>query len=694
VPKPGILRGLMGTRHFSPMPETEGVAKGFAATEEGEECMNQEVSCNSASDDRHTFRTDRTDRRNSLAMEDGISQDYSSDVSLPDLVAAWAEATPDAPAVVAQGQMMTYRELDSAANRLAHHLRSLGAKPETLVALCLERSPALVVAALGVLKSGAAYFPLDPACPPERLAFLLNDSNTPIIVTRQRDSRQFPAGKWHVVDLDADAGLIASRPANPPESGLKPENAAYVIYTSGSTGQPKGVEITHDSLLNLVFWHRCEFAVRPADRATLQANPGFDASVWELWPYMTAGACLYIPDDAIRTDPESLRDWLVEQRITLTFLPTAIAELIMALEWPGDIALRALLTGAETLHHFPSLRVPFAIVNNYGPTECTVVATSGTVPGGKQSEQRPSIGRPILNTLIYILDEKLRPVPTGDVGEIYIGGKGLARGYRCQPELTAKSFVPDPFRPGSRLYKTGDLGRYLPGGEIAFVGRIDDQIKIRGYRVEPNEIIAVLDRHQAIQASHVAARDDIGKGRRLVAYIVPAPGSEPTEEELRDFACAYLPEYMVPAVFVLLESLPLTANGKVDRDRLPVPETSAKRHSQDAVPARTQVEIRVAAILARLLHLPDVGVNDNFFLLGGHSLLGTQVIMSVSEAFGVKLSLRTLFDAPTVAELSAEVERLLLRKLEAMSEDDAHSLLKEAEGNATRNCAASLNLRV
>ena len=581
-------------------------------------------------------------------------------------------------ALGAGAEVVNYRDVNARANRLAHYLRSLGAGPGKLIAICLERTVGLVVAALGVLKTGAAYLPLDPTYPAERLSFILNDSQAPLLITESGSADRLPPGGRRVVGLDRDAETIASFPEAAPEVDSKVSDSAYVIYTSGSTGRPKGVQITHDSLLNLVFWHRRAFAVDSADRAALQASPGFDASVWELWPYLTAGASVHLPDDAIRSDAERLRDWLIAQKITITFLATAMAERIIALAWPCQTALRMLLTGADTLHRHPSPSLPFVLVNNYGPTECTVVATSGVVPPTQSAEgEPPTIGCPIANTQVYLLDHQMRQVPMGVTGEVYIAGKGLALGYLNQPELTREKFVAHPFNsaPGSRLYKTGDLARYLSDGQIAFVGRADDQIKLRGYRIEPSEIVDVLDRYPAIQASQVVRRADEAGENRLVAYLVLAPAAQLTNAELRDYLRAHLPEYMVPGVFVVLDSLPLTSNGKVDRDMLPAPSTLNILRNEPAIPARTLVEQRVTEILASLLHLEQVGANDNFFLLGGHSLLGTQVIARVRDAFAIDLSLRSLFDAPTVAALSGEIERLLLEKLEAMSEEEARRML-------------------
>lgn len=604
-------------------------------------------------------------------------QAYPASPGITGLVAAQTNISPDAVAVVANGEALTYRGLDVRATRLAHHLLSLGVGPDQWVVLCLDRSAALVVGALGVLKTGAAYVPLDPAWPSDRLLFMLKDSGSAVVITQRSSASHLPPGRWQVVDLDRDADQIARYPVALSKVLPNPQDLAYMIYTSGSTGQPKGVQITHGGLLNLVCWHQRAFGIVPADRATLLASPGFDASVWELWPYVCAGASVHVPDKTLRNDAAGLRDWLVAQRITIAFVPTALAEMMIAMEWPAGMPLRAMLTGADTLHRFPPPGLPFALINNYGPTECTVVATSGVVPVAGAAASQPSIGRPIANTEVFILDEHLQQVPAGTTGELHVGGEGLARGYLNQPALTAEKFIPHPFSsvPGSRLYKTGDLARYLPDGEIAFIGRIDDQIKIRGYRIEPGEIATTLGQHPTVLSSYVMAREDCKAEKQLVAYVVPTPGSRPSYGELRDFLLTHLPEYMVPSVFVSLDSLPLTANGKVDRRALPLPHESNLLRQGPCDLAQTLVEKRVAVIVANLLGLPQVGVNDNFFLLGGHSLLGTQVIARVRESFNVELSLRTLFESPTVAHLSAEIERLLMVKLEGMSEEEAQRRL-------------------
>lgn len=593
------------------------------------------------------------------------------------LFEAQVERTPDALAVAGKDERITYSQLNRRANRIAHYLRGRGVGPEVLVGICLNRSVEMVVGSLAILKAGGAYVPLDPVYPPERLSFLLEDSGVSLLITQQHLVENLPRSTVEAVFLDGNESNFGQQPTENCENAATAENLAYVIYTSGSTGRPKGVEITHRSLLNLVRWHQTAFEVTPDDRASLLASVGFDAAVWETWPYLSAGASLHLPDEVTRLSPDQLRDWLVNNEITISFLPTVLAERIMDLEYPASTTLRILLTGAETLRHYPSPKLPFKVVNNYGPTECTVVATSGFVPAGVCSDALPTIGRPIANTQVYILDERLRPVAAGMAGELHIGGAGVARGYRHQPDLTAEKFIRDPFsdEPGAQLYKTGDVARYLSNGEIAYLGRIDDQIKIMGYRIEPNEIVAVLDRHPSVQASVLIAHEDTHGEKHLVAYVVLNSESPPAADDLRRFLLNELPEYMVPAVFVQLAALPLTQNGKIDRRALPAPDSENTLRDQAFTAPRTIVEERLATILCSLLKLDQVSVYDNFFFLGGHSLLGTQLIAQIRSRFGVEIALRKLFDTPTIAELSSEIERLILAKVEAMNEDEVQRLL-------------------
>jgi len=575
-------------------------------------------------------------------------------------VRAQATTTPTALALTAGSDTLTYGELDSRANRLANHLRSLGVGADVLVGLCLPRTLDMVVGALGILKAGGAYVPMDPAYPPARLAFMLDDAHAPALITDSRVAQQLPTAKTRLVFPDARE-IVAQPPSAPPIAHA-PTDLAYVIYTSGSTGRPKGVEITHQGLANLVSWHVEAFSVTAADRAGHVAGLGFDAAVWELWPYLAVGASVHLADEDTRNSADLLWAWLLAQRISISFVPTPLADRLLEvrLQWPCDSALRIVLTGGDTLHHYPPLGLPFVLVNNYGPTECTVVATSGAVLPSSSPTSLPPIGRPITNAEIHLLDERLQPVPAGATGEIYIGGAGVARGYHNRPDLTADRFLPDPFSaaPGGRLYKTGDLGRLLPDGQIAFLGRIDDQIKIRGYRIEPDEIVRALDQHPDIRASTVVARQDSGGEKRLVAYVVSDAECDPSPVGLRDFLGGLLPEYMIPTAFVRLAALPLTAHGKIDRAALPEPDPANTLQDAGSTEPGTETEQRVAEMVGELLNLEAIALEDNFFLLGGHSLLGAQLIARLRQAFGVDITLRSLFEAPTIAALAAELDRL------------------------------------
>ena len=587
-----------------------------------------------------------------------------------ELVADRAAKSPEAVAVVAGNRRITYRTLEEHANHLAQNLRRLGVQPETVVGLCMKRSFAMVVGALGILKAGGAYLPVDPAYPAARLSYILNDAKVPVIVTGQCIAEQIPEGAYRIVGLDEEGLEERVADLRPIFCEVQAQNLAYVIYTSGSTGHPKGVEIQHDSLSNLVSWHVREFGVTAADRASQFSGVGFDAAVWELWPYLLAGASVHLPPSEDAQDPRALRDWLVAQQITISFLPTAMAERVMALDWPKTCALRILLTGADTLRHYPDRGLRFQVVNNYGPTECTVVATSGVVEAGNRPAALPAIGRPISGTEVYILDEKMQPVPVNTTGEMYIGGVGVARGYRHRPDLTAQQFISSPFStdPGARLYKTGDLARFLPDGQISFVGRNDEQVKIRGYRIEPSEIVRALDNHPAIRESLVVAHDFAPEDRRLVAYLVLSENAQLTHTAVRDFLAAHLPEHMIPSLFLRLDTVPLNAHGKIDRNALPKPDVATTLHEEPVLAPRTPVEQKMTEIVGSLLQLERIGVEENFFMMGGHSLLGTQLIARLREAFGVELPLRRLFDAPTIRNLAAEIERLVPARLAAPRE--------------------------
>ncbi len=570
---------------------------------------------------------------------------------------------------------MSYAELDHKASRLALHLQTLGVGAETVVAICLERSFEYVIAALAVWKAGGAYLPLDPHWPEDRRNFIVEDAQALVAITRA----PLKLKARYVVDLGKEF-QETDRLFEP--TPVHRENLAYVIYTSGSTGQPKGVEVTHGNLLNLIFWHRRTFGVTTDDRATFLAGLGFDAAVWELWPYLTAGAGIAITPEKVRTSADLLRNWLGSHDVTVSFVPTALAEPMISAQWPKTAKLRYLLTGADTLHRYPSSGLPFRLVNNYGPTECTVVATSGVVPTAAETEALPSIGAPIANTFLYLLNERFQPVAPGETGEVYIGGTSVARGYRNRGGLTAERFFEDPFRIGKgRMYRTGDLASALPDGQFAFHGRTDTQEKIRGHRVEPDEITSALVSHSAVSEGAVIARAAGSGEKQLVAYVVLKAGAEPSAQEIREHLAARLPEYMIPAAFVKLNALPLNANGKLDRAALPTPAPSNALSLSDYRAPEAPIELAVAQILRDLLDLPRVGLDDNFFLLGGHSLLGTQLVLRLRDQFGLDLTLRHLFEAQTVEKLSQTVERMLIDKLAAMSDEEAAQLLAEIQPN-------------
>lgn len=604
-------------------------------------------------------------------------QNHPTPVWVHDLIQAQATATPDAIAVVDGDLQLSYRDLDARANYVSAKLRSFGVGPGFVVGLCMQRSAAFVTGALGILKAGAAYLPLDPADPINRLAMLLADSQCPFVVTQPSVAEGLPTGSWKTVVLDKN-GILSGRASEiPATTDVKSDDLAYVIYTSGSTGRPKGVQITHANLLNLIRWHVRAFQVTAADKATMQASPGFDAAVWELWPYLAAGATIYITDDAVRTAPERLRDWMVAVGITISFLPTALAEAMIGLRWPSNTSLRFLLTGADVLHRYPKPDLPFALVNNYGPTECTVVATSGIVSPDAKPETLPSIGQAIDGIRIYIVDEQMKRVPEGTSGELLIGGAGVGRGYLNLRELTTQRFLPDPFATEpARVYRTGDLARQLPDGQIMFLGRVDDQVKIRGYRIEPGEISAVLNQQSAVETSFVAVRAEEAAEARLVAYIVLKADACPQASELRSFLAHHLPDYMVPSTFVKIARLPLTTHGKVDRPALPAPTTANVIVDDSFDPPQGEVEQWLAHLLTTLLRVDRIGREDNFFRLGGHSLMGAQLIAKIQARFGVELSLRSLFDHPSVHGIASEIDKLIRSQLNAMSEEEARRVLE------------------
>lgn len=603
-----------------------------------------------------------------------------ADLSVPELVAAQSLIAPKSTAV-ADRKALSYRKLNKRASEISQLLKACEVSRDTIVAVCMHRSSQMIAAELAVLKAGGAYLPLDPSYPDERLLFMLNDAQPLVLLTERRLAHRLGGGKWRTMELDGRREYANGNPTSPSENVPSMGDLAYVIYTSGSSGQPKGVEISHGSLLNLVNWHQLEFAVTASDRATQLASPSFDAAVWEVWPYLTAGASIHVVDDAVRGDAAALRSWLVKEKITIAFVPTPLAERILELEWPRETKLRVVLTGGDVLHKYPPRGLPFSVVNNYGPTECTVVASSGTLNPTTLAAELPSIGRPISGTKIYLLDAQCRQVPSGEVGEIFIGGKGVARGYLNRNELTKEKFVPNPFKAAhqERLYRTGDLARYRADGEIEFVGRADEQIKVRGFRIEPNEVVKALNQHPAVMQSAVVAREHEDGDKSLAAYLVTKSPAKLSASEIREFLSSRLPEYMVPSVFVRLETLPLNSNGKVDRSSLPDPDASNRIANAEEVGPHNAIEERILSILIKLLQTQGIGVDDNFFLVGGHSLLAAQLIAAIRDTFGVELPLRAVFSSPTASGLSQLVGEALLAEVQAMEPEEVSRALADGQ---------------
>ncbi|MEP6912016.1 MAG: amino acid adenylation domain-containing protein, partial [bacterium] len=582
----------------------------------------------------------------------------SSEKCVHQLFEAEVDREPDRAAVMWEDKRWSYGELNRHANQLAHYLQGLNIGLETPVGILLERTPQMIVALLAVLKAGAPYLPIDPNDPPERVAFMLADAQASVLISQRHLVTGLPASDVRLVCLDTDEEGIAAESEENPDCTISNSNLAYIIYTSGSTGRPKGVAIEHCGLANLVSWHQRAYEVTPADRATLIAGQAFDASVWELWPYLTAGARVAIPAEKIRSSVTSLIEWLAEEGITLCFLPTPLAEVALEEKWPSNMPLRFLLTGGDSLHRRPPADVPFRFFNHYGPTENTVVTTATRIPVSRHGEEKdttPPIGRPIANTEVYVLDAYLQPAPVGVTGELYIGGIGLARGYLNQPHLTAEKFVPHPFssRPGARLYRTGDLVRYRSDGQLEFLGRADYQVKVRGFRIELGEIEAALKGQDNVRESLLLMREDVRGQKQLVAYVVAESAGMQTNQ-LRESLKAQLPDYMVPSAFVILESLPLTRNGKVDRRMLPSPNGPDRTGERAFVEPRSEIERQLAAIWSQVIGIEHVGIHDNFFELGGDSILSIQLIAKANR-LGLRLAPKQIFQHQTIAELAGVV---------------------------------------
>jgi amino acid adenylation domain-containing protein/non-ribosomal peptide synthase protein (TIGR01720 family) len=587
--------------------------------------------------------------------------DYATNKCIPQLFEEQVEKTPHAVAVelgTGERKQLTYAQLNERANQLAHHLQSLGVKSETLVGVCVERSLEMVVALLSILKAGGAYVPIDPAYPQERIAWMLADAEVSVLLTQQQLVNNLPEHQAIVINLDTDWAVIAHNSQENLPHTTTPENLAYVIYTSGSTGRPKGVMIQHQSLVNFTEAAILEYSFTGSDLVLQFASISFDAAAEEIYPCLLCGATLILRSDEMLSSSAIFLQKCRELQLTVLDLPTAYWQQLVSdlatynLSLPESVRLVIIGGEAATIQSVQTWQTLVGeypiLINTYGPTETTVVATACQLD---KSHTKLPIGHPIGNVKIYVLDQYLCPVPIGVPGELYIGGDGLARGYLNRPDLTAERFLPNPFKEawGSRLYKTGDLVRYLPDGNLEFLERIDHQVKLRGFRIELGEIEAALSQYPTIKTSVVVLQGDSSGVKRLVAYIVA--DSQPTPSDLRHFLQQKLPEYMIPSVFVPLKTLPLLPNGKIDRKSLPIPDINKLADKETYTAPRTPQEAQLAKIWAEVLRVEQVGIYDNFFELGGDSILSLQIIAKANQA-GLILTPKQLFQHQNIADLA------------------------------------------
>jgi amino acid adenylation domain-containing protein len=587
------------------------------------------------------------------------------EATLAELFEQQADRTPEAVAVVYEERNLTYGELNEQSNRLAHMLIREGIGPEDVVGMAVVRSLEMIVGLLGIVKAGAAYLPLDPDYPAERIAFMLEDAGSDCVLATSEIEGRLPGGprRWLLDHPELIRLLEQSSAVNPEEfRSLRPQgplNAAYIIYTSGSTGKPKGVALAHRGLVNLVHWHQQRYQLAPRHRATQVAALSFDASVWEIWPYLTVGASLHLARPGRAMTAVALIAWLQEEQITHSFLPTPLAEAALAEPWPRSLALDALLTGGDRLHAGLTWE-GFRLVNHYGPTEATVVTTCAEVPAAAGELSAPPIGWPISNTQVYVLDQQMSAAPIGVRGELYIGGDSLARGYVNSAAMTAERFVPASYgKSGDRMYRTGDLVRWSSEGTLEFLGRADHQVKIRGFRIEPGEIEAVLREHPEVAQAVVVAREDCPGDKRLVGYVVGH--QQLTSRQLREYLQPRLPDYMVPGAFVHLEKMPLTSNGKFDLKALPASDTASV--IDEYVAPATPTEITLARIWADMLKInPNViSSTANLFELGGHSLLLAKLVAEIRNEFAVELPIRDIMRWPQLNLIAEQIFEASLR---------------------------------
>lgn len=595
-----------------------------------------------------------------LVQLDEIQRERGRSRCIHQAIESASECWPDSIAVVCGPEQMSFGELNRRANQLGRYLRALGVGPEVRVGVCLERSVEMVVAVLGVLKAGGAYVPLDPAHPLERMALMLEDAGVALLLTQERLEERLPADLSHTLRIDADWPSIAQETGENVEAGVEPHHAAYVIYTSGSTGRPKGVVIEHRGVCNLMEAQRQIFALRTEDRVFQFASLSFDASVWEIFATLQSGATLCLSTAGTWQAGGELAELLRQEMITMVTLPPSV---LMSMPVKSLPTLERVVAAGEActseiVRRWAEGRRFF---NAYGPTEATVCAT---VAECREAERNPSIGRAIANAQVYVLNQQMESAAIGAIGELYIGGEGIARGYLNRPERTAEQFLPDPLSPthGGRLYKTGDLGRLRENGDIEYVGRVDHQVKIRGYRIELGEIETVLRQHPAVREAVASASDDGAGQHRLVAYVVEREGATASDSQLREYMQKKVAEYMIPAVFVRLDAMPLTQNGKIDRSKLPSPDSQRPSLAKTYEAPRNELERTIAAIWQEVLRLPDVGIHDNFFELGGDSLLMVQVHSLLTEAVNTNISIMELFQYPSINSLAKYMSQEPSRK--------------------------------
>lgn len=604
-----------------------------------------------------------TEQQQLRVQENGVRRDYPLNRCLHEFIETQVEGNPDADAVIFEDKRLTYRQLNARANQLARHLQTLGVGPDVLVGICLERSLEMVVGLLAILKAGGAYVPIDPGYPEARLAFMLADASPAVLLSQERFRDKLPEHSAQTLFLDTDWPTIAEHRHDNPVCKVTADKLAYVIYTSGSTGEPKGAMNTHRAVVNRLLWMQEAYSLAPGD-AVLQKTPfSFDVSVWEFfWPLMT-GARLVLARPEGHKDSAYLVNLIKDQQISvLHFVPSMLYLFLEETDLRAQCAsLRHVICSGEALpfdlqERFFA-RIDAQLHNLYGPTEAAVDVTRWTCRRGAAERVVP-IGYPVANTQLYILSETLNAVAPGTTGELHIGGVQVARGYHNRPELTAEKFIPDPFskQPGARLYKTGDLARFRPDGALEFLGRLDHQVKVRGFRVELGEIEAVLAKHPAVKQTVVIAAESPSGDKRLIAYVVPYAEAIAVDE-LRHYLGSKLPDYMLPSSFVLLETMPLTPNGKVDRRKLPEPERKRPELEQAYAAPRNALETFLSQLWAETLELDKVGVFDKFFELGGTSLQAARFVNRLQKELGEFIYVVTIFEAPSVAEYAAMLRR-------------------------------------